>query len=353
MNYKTTLLLLALACNGKDDVDSTDDTTAVDPTGDTDVDTVDDTDVPDDTDETDVPDDTDDTDVPDDTDDTDLPVAATSCAFLDAATDITTREPQTLVVEGDVAGVLTDVTTQVVSWSSSDEAIASFWADAILQPVTEGTVTITAALPGDVTCTTDVNVTVAEVAVGDLVLNELLADVDGDPNQDGTSNGVDDEFVEIANVGNATVDLSGVTIIEADFPALPRHTFADGTVLRAGEAIVVFAGGDTSNLSSATATFEVAVNADPAFSFGLNLNDAGDHVTLRGADGATVLAELAYGDADATGAVPAPLGVSITRDPDLTGAWVEHPIVVHTPGTFVDGSEFAGFDQVYQDLYAP
>lgn len=82
----------------------------------------------------------------------------------------------------------------------------------------------------------------------------------GDPNGDGASDDVEDELLELANVSDATLDLSGVAIVETDFPTLPRHTFANGTVLRAGEAVVVFGGGSVSRLSKANGQFFVVDN---------------------------------------------------------------------------------------------
>ena len=112
----------------------------------------------------------------------------------------------------------------------------------------------------------------------------------------GSLEGTEDEYIELANIADATVDLSGVTIFENDLPDLARHTFADGTVLKAGEAIVVFGGGDASALSADNASFVVANNEDSGLQYGLALRNDGDRVTLLAIDGVTVITELGYGD---------------------------------------------------------
>ncbi len=81
-----------------------------------------------------------------------------------------------------------------------------------------------------------------------------------DPNGDGSTDSTEDEFLEVANVALA---LGGVTIIELDFPFAPRHTFPDGTTLGAGESIVVFGGGDVSELVETSVQFVTAENGDP------------------------------------------------------------------------------------------
>ena len=61
-----------------------------------------------------------------------------------------------------------------------------------------------------------------------MVVNEALTDAstDGDPNGDGSLDPMEDEFVELVNVSNETLDLSGWTVIESDWSEwLPRHSF--------------------------------------------------------------------------------------------------------------------------------
>ena len=247
-----------------------------------------------------------------------------------------------------------DVTAEA-EFGSSDEAVLRFYVPGTGQPLLAGTSDVTASWSDISSDATTVTVTVVAADVGDLVINEFLSDgaVDGDPNGDGSLDSVEDEFLEIANVADATVDLTGVTIIETDFPFLPRHTFADDTVLRAGEAIVVFGGGDASTLSEPHVQFVVAINDDPGILNGLSLRNTGDVVTIVADDGATDIAELGYGASSLDGLVPAPSDESAVLDPDVWGTdWVLHTaatgsVATFSPGSLADGSTFEGPDGRY------
>ncbi|HYO73331.1 MAG TPA: lamin tail domain-containing protein, partial [Archangium sp.] len=70
----------------------------------------------------------------------------------------------------------------------------------------------------------------AVVTPARVILNEMLA------NEPGSS--TDGEFVELVNVGGTAVDISGWKLWDAD---LARHTFASGTSIGPGKALVVFA----------------------------------------------------------------------------------------------------------------
>ena len=106
----------------------------------------------------------------------------------------------------------------------------------------------------DVKFTPDLGSTTAVPPVaGDLVINEaMLADgTMADTNCDGATTSTNDEFVEIANVSNHPVDLTGVTLWDAaslvmTTPA-PRHMFAAATsgsmTLDPGKVVVVWGGG--------------------------------------------------------------------------------------------------------------
>jgi len=181
-------------------------------------------------------------------------------------------------------------------------------------------------------------------AAGKIIFNEVLSDgnTDGDPNQDGTKDPMEDEFVELVNVSNETLDLSGWMIVEDDWEEwLPRYTFPDGFTLSPKGAVVIFGGGDAPE--STDAVFYAASNAeDPGIPYGLDLDDAGDMVRLVDSELLTVAA-FAYGDG---GGIPAVSDESLTRDPDLAGTFAPHTFAdgadgaVFSPGTRVDGLEF-------------
>jgi hypothetical protein len=89
-----------------------------------------------------------------------------------------------------------------------------------------------------------------------------------------------------------------------------RHTFAAGTMLNPGKAVVVFA-----NASAIPAGLS---NAVAASSGGLSLNNDVDTVTLRDAGG-VARNSFAY-----TSALAGTDGVSMNRSPEGTGAFVLH-----------------------------
>lgn len=163
-----------------------------------------------------------------------------------------------------------------------------------------------------------------------LVINELHADPDsmsGDANGDGSADPQDDEFIELVNTTGATFDLSGFVLSDSNSD---RHLFPS-TLLPAGCAVVVFGGG------SLTGPFGSA-QAVAASTGALGLNNDGDTVRLE--NGGFILAEVVYGSEGGN-------DQSLTRDPDLTGGFVEHSTAtgaagaLFSPGTLVDGSDFA------------
>jgi hypothetical protein len=182
------------------------------------------------------------------------------------------------------------------------------------------------------------------VFAGKVLFNEVLTDgnTDGDPNQDGTKDPVEDEFVELVNVSNETLDLSGWMVVESDWEEwLPRYAFAEGTMLEPKGAIVIFGGGDAPESTDAV-FFAVSNAADPGIPYGLDLDDSGELVRLIDADLFTVAA-FAYGDA---GGTPSVSDESLTRDPDLTGSFMPHSAAdgsdgtIFSPGFRVDGTAF-------------
>jgi hypothetical protein len=164
------------------------------------------------------------------------------------------------------------------------------------------------------------------------VINEIHADPDsivGDANQDGQVSTTEDEFIEFVNVSGVGQDISGFTL--SDTVAV-RHEFAAESWLPAGCAVVVFGGGTpTGDFGSAQALI--------ASSGSLSLNNGGEDVTLADADGQP-MAAVSYGSQGGG-------DQSITRDPDLTGEFVQHTTVnggtgpLFSPGTRVDGAPFA------------
>ena len=139
-----------------------------------------------------------------------------------------------------------------------------------------------------------------------IVFNEVLADPAtdvtlGDANRDGVRSSSGDEFVELANVTDAAIDLSGWTL--GDDEANVTFTFPDGYLLPARSLVAIFGGGDVSNVPG--------YNADPlqtrAFvvdslhlGIGNGLANGGDIILLLSPDG-SYDTYFAYGSLTNTG----------------------------------------------------
>ena len=320
-------LLPAAACGDKDEpAEEADADTDTDTDADTDADT--------------------DTDTDTDTDsDTDADIESVALS-LDA-TEITSRETATYTftvtyTDGSSEDLATSEDPEV---SIDDSEVFDVFTAGTVQPLDAGTATLTLTYGGQ-SDSADLTVTVSAPEVGELLINELLTDgkAEGDPNGDGSLDAVDDEFIEIVNTSDVSLDLSGVVIVENEFSFLPRHTFAEGTTLRAHEAVVVFGGGDVSALSASNAWFMVADNEDSGTAYGLDLGNSGDRVLLKAADD-TVLDSVTYGDhilADQDAVRDASM-VSETEPGGDT--YVDHSTVgsaSYSPGTYADGTEFLG-----------
>ena len=116
-----------------------------------------------------------------------------------------------------------------------------------------------------------------------LIINEVLYDpsnqgLDGDANGDGQYVHDDDEFIEFVNLGG-TLDISGYSVHDN---AQERHVFPQGTIIPSGGVLVLFGGGDP------TGAFGNAI-IQTATSGKLNMNNAGDFVTVYNTNGEVVL----------------------------------------------------------------
>ncbi|MGF1502116.1 MAG: ExeM/NucH family extracellular endonuclease [Paracoccaceae bacterium] len=170
-----------------------------------------------------------------------------------------------------------------------------------------------------------------------VIINEVhfdpASDLSGDANGDGTRGASEDEFVEIVNTGGTAVDISGWTLSDDDGD---DFAFPGGTILSAGQAAVLFGGG------TPTGSFGGALVFADDGSIGNGLANGGDAVELRDAVGSLV-DSVAYGSA---GAVSGGNDQSVTRDPDLTGGFVDHSGAtgangaLFSPGTRIDGTPF-------------
>jgi len=161
---------------------------------------------------------------------------------------------------------------------------------------------------------------VAPVA-GELKFNEIHAAPDSgadDVNCDGVTS-ADDEFIEIVNDSDKTLDLGGIQLLE-DGEA--RHTF--GGCLQPGRGLVLY----NKSLSPDCGVSELGETL--AFSsrdsFALN-NSGGDNLVLEG--GGTTLDEVSVPSLSSRS--------SWTRAPDFTGEFTEHATILGVDARFSMG----------------
>ena len=172
-----------------------------------------------------------------------------------------------------------------------------------------------------------------------LIINEVLYDPPsgnaGDANGDGTREAQEDEFIEFVNLGG-TLDISGYTVSDA---AAIRHTFPTGTIISPGGVLVLFGGGNPigafGNAIVQTATTGL-----------LNMNNAGDFVTLYNNAGEVVLTfdiePLSNNPDESYSRYP-----DLNTEPDADGVlFYQHSSITESsgtlfsPGTKIDGSNF-------------
>ena len=172
-----------------------------------------------------------------------------------------------------------------------------------------------------------------------LIINEVLYDppsgIEGDANGDGTREAQEDEFIEFVNLGGS-LDLSGYSVHDN---AQERHVFPQGTIIPSGGVLVLFGGGNP------TGTFGNAI-VQTASAGILNMNNAGDFVTVYNSNGEVVLTF----DVEPLSNNP---DESYTRYPDLNLEPGDDGILFYqhagigealgafySPGTKIDGTNF-------------
>jgi len=190
-----------------------------------------------------------------------------------------------------------------------------------------------------------VTVNISGTSLRDVMINEFLADPPdgsaGDANQDAIRDSSADEFVELVNTTTRDLDLSGYQLQSRSATGstdIVRHRFADGTILVAGTALVLFGGGNPDPMNSIFGGSQIG----KASTGGLSLNNSGGVITLRDGSG-SIVSFVTYGSAVG---LPADTNQSLTRSPDVSGTFVAHKLAVgsggsaFSPGTRLDGSRF-------------
>ena len=173
-----------------------------------------------------------------------------------------------------------------------------------------------------------------------LIINEVLYDPPpgddaGDANGDGTREAQEDEFIEFVNIGG-TIDLSGYSVHD---DAQERHVFPEGTVIPSGGVLVLFGGGNPTG-TFGNATVQTATTGL------LNMNNAGDFVTLQNNNGEVVLTfdiePLSNNPDESYSRYP-----DLNTEPDSDGnLFFQHASLsessgtLFSPGTRIDGTNF-------------
>ncbi len=203
---------------------------------------------------------------------------------------------------------LTSITTSSTGNLGGDDPAQTADGNIILSGLSEGDswdITLNGGDCDGTTISGTVPAAVCDPVTQDLIINEILADpgtTDGDANNDGTINYSEDEFVELYNVGNQPLDISGYTMEDG---YTTRHTFPAQTTIGGGEFFVLFGGGSVDNFNG---------NSQVSSSGSLGLNNGGDDVIIKNTAGVVVVTVTYSGATDQ----------SICRDPDFTGEFVGH-----------------------------
>ena len=216
---------------------------------------------------------------------------------------------------------LTSITTSSTGNLGGDDPAQTSDGNIILTGLSEGDswdITLNGGDCDGITISGTIPAALCDPVLEGLVINEILADPDpdnGDANNDGTISTSQDEFFELYNNSDETIDISGYTM--EDFCCI-RHTFPEGTILQPGEFLVIFSGGTLDNFSG---------NAQIASTGALGLNNSSDYVTIKNPSGAIVVSENYTGATDQ----------SVCRDPDFTGEFVGHLSHSTNPRLFSPG----------------
>ena len=255
------------------------------------------------------------------------PVSSVAVTSPNGGETWTAGDPETITwTSTGVTNVKVELSTDGSTWttlSASTAASAGQLSTTAPSTSTSSALVRVSSTTGTPTDTSDaafsISVKTTPPPTGGVFLNEILA------NEPGSA--TDGEFVEIVNGNTTAIDLSGWTV--SDSTAV-RHTFASGTTVAAGKAIVVF-GGSTGIPAGLT-------NAVAASTGALSLGNSGDTVKL--ANGSTIVDSFTY-----TSTLASVDGVSMNRSPDATatGSFVLHTTLTSassSPGTRATGAAF-------------
>ena len=156
----------------------------------------------------------------------------------------------------------------------------------------------------------------------------------------------DFEFIEIANVSDVPVDLSGVMISREDLGDQlegVEDRIADGSLIAPGGRVLIVADRD-----AFAVRYPLVPDALVVGDYSGRLDNGSDTVILLAADGSQI-SRVRYDDeapwptlADGTGATLDLLNVAAGQDVSLPGSWGASVVLGGSPGTSGTGSSFVG-----------
>ena len=163
-------------------------------------------------------------------------------------------------------------------------------------------------------------------------INEFLPVPTTDANLDDNIDSGEDEFIEIINTSSTAQNIGGYYFTDNSGTI---YTFPDGTIIEAGQAAVVFGGGNPGTKTGVSATpFGCATVLTAGTSLGLN--DTGDQLKLFTSSGLEAAESFTYGSDDVSS------NESFNRNPDLSGDFALHTEVAGSNGTYSPGFEVDG-----------
>lgn len=202
---------------------------------------------------------------------------------------------------------------------------------------------------GNNTATDINNVYAVAPTAGKVIINEVLY------NETGNTAAANDEFIELYNASNSTVDLSGWKLMDGNIIAnntdgssgsisgsSSPYVFPSGTTLTAGQYAVIWIGTNTTDRQASGASFQAWLGKDP------RLNNFGDDIWLY--DSQTAIVDyIAYGTNNTTNNAintPPPTSLNLwntTYQASLSGASSGQSISLTANGQ--DGNASACWEQ--------
>jgi len=175
----------------------------------------------------------------------------------------------------------------------------------------------------------------SQITHSQIIINEVYADVAvniiGDANGDEFRSAREDEFIELFNPEDTTIDISGFEMLVG---GMNRHLFPDATIMPAKTFIVVFGGGQPNGLFGGSPVVLASTG-------NLNLSNAGTTVTLKNKNG-TVVDSMTYAENN--------IDASLVRTPEFTGDFMPHTSradafgLPYSPGTLTNSFPYNSGD---------